>query len=234
MNPLRSVALAFASALVLTAGCDCGGPVRPTPCVSNDDCTVGTCIDGECTEVDASGLDGGGLDGGGIDAGTCETVVCGAVCCRGGERCAFATCVPVIGACASNDDCTGDSYCDAEGQCTPYGVPPTVTLDEDCERPIVVGEFLPAEQCRWSGGTSGTAYDAWNQVYSAPMVADFDLDDDRAVLAPSIVFSSFDGSSDGGVLRVIDGRTCTCLLYTSGVSMEDSPVYVLVSTLPAT
>jgi hypothetical protein len=40
------------------------------------------------------------------------------------------------------------------------------------------------------------------------MVADFNFDDDPTVLAPSIVFTSYTGSSNGGVLRVIDGRTC--------------------------
>lgn len=167
------------------------------------------CIDGACRTADA-GVDAAGMDVPGLDApdAACETLSCGGACCRAGERCASDTCVPTIGACATNDDCTGDSYCDAEGQCTPYGVPPDVVLDEDCARPIVIGEFTPAEQCRWSGGTSGTSFDAWNQVYSAPMVADFDLDDDRTVLAPSIVFASFSDVMQGGVLRVVDGRTC--------------------------
>src|SRR5258705_12677198 len=41
------------------------------------------------------------------------------------------------------------------------------------------------------------------------MVADFGLDDARSVLAPSIVFSSFASPpSNGGVLRILDGRTC--------------------------
>ena len=206
------IACAALAALISlpSAGCDCSGPPRPGTCANSSECEAGSCIDGVCVVTDGGGFDGGGLDGGSDGGGVaCDTLVCGGVCCRSTERCAAATCVPVIGDCTNNDDCTGDSYCDAEGQCTPYGVPPDVVLDEDCARPIEVGAFTPSEQCRWTGGTSGSAYDTWNQVYSAPMVADFDLDDDDAVLAPSIVFASFAGSATGGILRVIDGRSCT-------------------------
>ena len=62
-----------------------------------------------------------------------------------------------------------------------------VTRDDACARPISVGEFLPAEQCRWTGPEDDGPFSTWNQVYSAPLVADFDLDGDRSVLAPSIV-----------------------------------------------
>jgi len=212
-TPMKTPKLAgfvLAAVVFVGAGCDCGGPTRPDTCDTTADCEDGVCVDHMCIQGDAdAGLDAS-VDGGGVDASVaCDTVSCGGACCRVAERCASSTCVPVIGDCASNDDCTGDSYCDAEGECTPYGVPPDVTVDDGCTRPIEIGAFLPAEQCRWTGGSAGDAFDSWNQVYSAPMVADFNLDDDRAVLAPSIVFSSFDSSANGGVLRIVDGRTCT-------------------------
>ncbi len=113
-----------------------------------------------------------------------------------------------LGPCATNDDCAGDSYCDADGRCTPYGIPEDVTLDPACERTITIGDFAPDEQCRWTGPDASDPYPTWNQVYSAPHVADLDLDGDPAVLAPSIIVSAFDSSADGGILRILDGRTC--------------------------
>ena len=165
-------------------------------------------LDGRCVEGGADGgdVDGGPTDAGGADATTCETILCGTTCCQEGQRCVAETCVVDLGPCESNDDCAGDSYCDGEGRCTPYGVPPEVTVDEDCERPIEIGAFEPAEQCRWDG--TGAPEPSWANVYSAPMVADFDLDDDPTVLAPSIVFASFQSSRAGGILRIVDGRTC--------------------------
>lgn len=115
-------------------------------------------------------------------------------------------CVADLGPCSTNDDCAGDSYCD-DGTCTPYGVPPDVTSDPECQRDIEVGAFLPAEQCRWSG-EGPDEFSTWSAVYSTPTVADFDLDDDADVLAPSIVFGSFASSRTGSVLRILDGRTC--------------------------
>ena len=161
--------------------------------------------------MDTMSRDGGGGDVGPGDSGTpavCDVgASCGSECCRTGERCREEACVLDLGPCESNDDCAGDSYCEeSDLRCTPYGVPPAITNDPDCSRPIDIGEFDPAEQCRWDGTDSEMP--TWANVYSAPMVVDFDLDDDPDVLAPSIVFSSFDSSRDGGVLRIVDGRTC--------------------------
>ncbi len=213
------LALIFASSLALLAGCDCAGPATEPTCTSSSECTGGaTCVDRHCVGHDSgTGLDGstdaaGDAGDVGVDSSAaCDTgIVCAAACCAAGDRCAHETCVPDLGGCATNDDCTGDSYCDTDLRCTPYGVPPEVTVDEGCARPIAIGEFTPEEQCHWDASGDTDAFATWNQVYSAPMVVDFDLDDDRAVLAPSIVFSSFAASTmEGGVLRVLDGRTCT-------------------------
>jgi hypothetical protein len=144
------------------------------------------------------------------DAGSCD-VPCGGACCRETQRCAHATCVPDLGPCAADDDCAGDSYCDG-GRCTPYGVPPDVTHDPTCERPIEIGEFAPDEQCHWVAPPSGEPYEDWHEVYSTPVVADFDLDDDPSVLRPSIVVATWKDDttreSQGGILRILDGRTC--------------------------
>lgn len=194
--------------LSLVVACDCGD--GGDQCTSTSDCTgADVCIDGTCVEMTRA--DGGDDDAGGEDSGppaVCDLgTSCGSECCRMGERCREDACVLDLGPCATNDDCAGDSYCEESSmRCTPYGVPPTITNDPDCSRPIDIGEFEPAEQCRWDG--SDAAMPTWANVYSAPTVVDFDLDDDPDVLAPSIVFSSFASSRDGGVLRIVDGRTC--------------------------
>ncbi len=201
-------------ALVFVSGCDCAGAPVGGHCTSNGDCHGGqTCIDGTCAAPTDSGpgLDAATDTGSHIDTGaTCDSgVVCVGVCCGRAERCAHDVCVPTSPPCTTNDDCTGDTYCDTDMQCTPYGVPPDHTTDPDCARPIVIGEFAPSEQCHWDASGDTDAFATWNQVYSAPTVADFDLDGDRTVLAPSIVFASFSDVMAGGVLRVLDGRTCT-------------------------
>jgi hypothetical protein len=160
------------------------------------------------SDVDAADVDGG------VDApspSVCDSgVTCLGACCAEGERCAHDVCVPDLGTCATHDDCAGDSYCDTDMRCTPYGVPRAMTVDDACARPIEIGAFTPDEQCRWTGPPAGDPYVDWNQVYSAPTVADFDLDSDRAVLAPSIVFAGFAApTTNGGILRIVDGRTCT-------------------------
>jgi len=207
----------FAGLLLASLACGSNGGTSGS-CHTTADCPAGQfCVDSRCLGGDGGG-EGGDADvaddaaddaAGDGDAATCESgIVCGGTCCAANERCAFGGCVVDLGPCTSNDDCRGDSYCDPSGVCTPYGVPPDVTVDPDCERPIEIGEFAPAEQCRWTGPPDDGVLPAWRLVYSAPMVADFDLDGDRSVLAPSIVVTTFATSHEGGILRLFDGRTC--------------------------
>ncbi len=204
------LALSFSAALLAT-GCDCSG-TPSSQCSSDSDCPTGTCRDGVCVpRPDAGSMDADVGDDAGSDAGaSCDGgTVCEGACCAANQRCAYGGCVIDLGPCTSNDDCAGDSYCDDSMRCTPYGTPPSVTNDPSCERTIDIGDFTPDEQCRWVSPPAGDPFEAWKNVYSAPMVADFGLDDDEAVLAPSIVITTFSGTtSDGGILRVFDGRTC--------------------------
>ncbi|MFK7988458.1 MAG: FG-GAP-like repeat-containing protein [Sandaracinaceae bacterium] len=211
---MRRVFLLGCSVLVLYAtGCDCAGE-DPELCTSDGECPGERCVDGMCvpapdagTPMDAAPPIDAGRDAGQIEV--CDSgVTCEGECCGENRRCAYGACTIDFGPCETNDDCAGDSYCDADLRCTPYGTPPDVTRDEDCARPITVGDFTPDEQCRWEGPPSGDAFEDWRAVYSAPMVADFNLDDDDAVLAPSIVISTFAAASTGGILRLLDGRTC--------------------------
>jgi hypothetical protein len=139
-------------------------------------------------------------------------VSCAGQCCREGEFCALdTTCAPEQDPCQGNDDCWFDSYCH-EGTCIPYGTPPGVDHDEECENPIDIQSIVPAIQCRWTGPPAGDAHPDHVHVMSTPVVVDFDLDADPATLAPSIVFASFptvNAYHDPGVLRIINGADCT-------------------------
>lgn len=216
----------------LLAACDCSS-TTPDTCLNDDECAGGLCVDGACTEpVDASNLPDVMTDAG-ADASMdvtqadiqCPLVTCGDVCCAEGERCASFGCVIDLGECTGNDDCRGDSYCD-EGACTPYGMPPEITNDPECERELEVGAFEPAVQCAWTDpempSTGGSS------VYSAPLVADFNLNNDPDVLAPSLVFASFNFSSEGGSLRIVDGRSCETL-----VTLDDPADRLIYASNPA-
>jgi hypothetical protein len=71
-------------------------------------------------------------------------------------------------------------------------------------------------QCRWSEPPPGDAFPAHRNVLTTPLVVDFDLDDDRATVRPSIVFVTYDcddgacGAEPGcsAVIRIVDGQTC--------------------------
>ncbi|HJL16529.1 MAG TPA: VCBS repeat-containing protein [Sandaracinaceae bacterium LLY-WYZ-13_1] len=206
------------------AGCDCGGGTSE-PCTSDEACETGeVCVDGTCEP----GVDGGpGFDAGGgdPDAGDDDpdAGACGA--CPPPARCRFDTCVPDLGTCETNEDCPGDSYCSADGECLPYGVPPDVVNDPSCQRRDVLEDVLPVVQCEWAGPADDDVEPRSGAIYTAPIVADLNLDEDPGRLQPSIVTTTFhsDGSLGSGaswtrvgMLRIFDGRTCEEQLHFGG------------------
>jgi hypothetical protein len=155
---------------------------------------------------------GGGDSGLGGDGGfsSCEDGGC-----QQGAVCKYGLCVPDLGKCATNDDCPGDSYCDTDLTCVPYGVPPTKINDPTCAKPFSPGALNPTVQCEWSAPAAGDPTAAFVNVYSAPIVADLNLDLDKNKLQPSVILTTWaqvngpDGGNERiGVLRVFDGRTC--------------------------
>src|SRR5947208_3176567 len=68
------------------------------------------------------------LAGSGID-GFAE---CAAGMCPVTFACKHGYCVPSLGNCTSSNDCPGDSYCDSDSTCVPYGVPPDKINDPTC------------------------------------------------------------------------------------------------------
>ncbi|HHH31571.1 MAG TPA: hypothetical protein ENK57_24925, partial [Polyangiaceae bacterium] len=206
--------------LVPLTGCDCKGPEPAPACATDSECGADQrCQDGMCianprTDAGPGGDAGEPTDAGpaAVDAGCpATTVECGRQCCSDGEICRFDSCVSDLGPCDTSDDCWGDSYC-VDGRCVPYGVPADHTHDEMCTRSIDIEAIVPQVQCRWTGPPEGDARPGEIQVMATPVVVDLDLDADPATLAPSIVFASFPTAGSyrqPGVLRVIDGRSCT-------------------------
>ncbi len=231
------MALAVTTALG-TSACDCSGEVVGA-CTSRMDCGSGeSCVDGACRPsldagpsrdgalpdgqvLDAQAPDGGG---GGADAGPCGPS------CQAPARCRFGTCVPDLGSCATNDDCPGDSYCSGEGECLPYGVPPDVINDPECQRRDVLEDVVPQVQCEWTGPADGDPEPRSSRIYTAPIVADLNLDEDPGRLQPSVIvttwYSDSSLSSRIGMLRVFDGRTCEPQLTFGGPGDEaNRPAY---------
>ncbi|MBI2394299.1 MAG: hypothetical protein HYV09_32305 [Deltaproteobacteria bacterium] len=147
--------------------------------------------------------------GGSTDGATCGD----AGVCPSGTLCRYGTCIPVLGSCAMHDDCPGDSYCDADGICIPYGVPADKINDPSCKKTLDPGKVAPTVQCEWTDAPEGDTSRGYNLVYTAGYVADLNLDLDPDKLRPSIVMTTFAGSVGTGgrvgMLRVFDGRTCT-------------------------
>jgi hypothetical protein len=204
------------------------------PCQSPLVCST----EGRCVYPSDAGTQDGGLDAsvdaevqtdgespvdGWMDAGLCEPgeIECGDECCTAQEQCYNDTCIPDQGGCATDNECQEDSYCEG-GICVPYGSGPRGPFNPECTRLSVAGLFQPSLQCAWTAPPPGDPYPDHQQVLSTPMVVDFDFDDDPANVAPSIVvmtYNCLDGDSgypnpDGschGVVRVLDGETCTQL-----------------------
>ncbi|MBX3249718.1 MAG: hypothetical protein KF901_21250 [Myxococcales bacterium] len=232
MPRLRCVTGAALSALLILVACG-GSSGGGAACVTADDCEpTELCLDGTCrprATTDAGPLSDGSPDD--ADTSSCDPA------CGPGQLCRFDTCVPDLGPCATNDDCRGDSYCSADGECLPYGVPPDVINDPSCRRRDVLDEILPTLQCEW-GGPADPATDPEprsRRIYTAPLVADLNLNEDRGRPRPSIVVTTwYQDNTLGpdtqhrrrGMLRVFDGRTCEEQLNFGGPGDEENtPAY---------
>lgn len=184
--------------------------------------------------ADASAEEDGALppdeaDGGGIDGypscapdGTCPQ----------GALCRYGVCIPDRGSCESHGDCLGDSYCDPDpppktsGACVPYGVPPGKVNDESCQKLIDPGDVAPTVQCEWEDAAEGDPTRGYNRIYTAPLVADLNLDHDPNKLRPSIVVTTFGtGGNYPSMLRVFDGRTCTEQMRIGGPDDPDKTAH---------
>lgn len=156
---------------------------------------------------------GGGRDGG-VDGSVGGPPACNdGGTCTTGLSCKYNYCIPNLGACTTNDDCPGDSYCDTDSTCVPYGVPTDKIFDPDCQRGTTLPNVVPTTQCEWSAPPTGDPSTGFVNIYSTPVVAELNLDKDPLRIQPSIVVitfqTNFQSTGRRGLLRIFDGRTCT-------------------------
>lgn len=193
------------TSIVLGLAVACGssqGSSFPDPGLGADGGDGSTNVGPIFTGDGGPGSSSGDLDG---SLGTCDAG------CAKGARCKYGVCVPDLGTCTSNDTCPGDSYCDpSDGTCVPYGVPEGKINDPTCARSPSPGAVTPTVQCEWTGPAGGDPTADYTNVYTAPMVADLNLDGDPNKLQPSVVMTTFGFVNDEriGMIRVFDGRTC--------------------------
>ncbi|MCB9565914.1 MAG: VCBS repeat-containing protein [Myxococcales bacterium] len=157
--------------------------------------------------------------------------MCGDEICPGNFICKYDTCIPDLGSCNDYDDCPGDSYCDDDMQCIPYDVPPDKTNDPTCQKEDLPDGVTPVVQCEWKGPSdmNDPTYNS-HYVYTSPIIADLNLDDDPKKLQPSIIVTTWQtlGGSRLGTLRVFDGRTCEEQMRIGGAdenTSENRPGY---------
>jgi hypothetical protein len=177
----------------------------------------------DIVRADAAGDGGSAMDGELRDAvaGPCAN-------CQAPRRCVHDTCVPDLGSCLTNDDCPGDSYCDADNRCIPYGVPADRTNDPMCSRERSVEAIVPTVQCAWARAPMGDPTEPSALIYNSPMVADLNLDGTTRRIEPSILVTTFSSQAGPGILRVFSGRTCEEQMRVGvpqNPSRDDEPSY---------
>ncbi|MCK5800257.1 MAG: VCBS repeat-containing protein [Deltaproteobacteria bacterium] len=120
--------------------------------------------------------------------------------CPAGFVCHQGSCLLDGGACITDEDCLGDTYCDT-GRCLPYG-DKTKTFDPGCKGGGFTAEKFeaPVMKCTWEKAP----------VISAPVV--IDLDGDKS---PEIIFVRF----DTGGLVAIRGDTCKEVFSIAGAKL---------------
>ncbi|MEZ4380389.1 MAG: VCBS repeat-containing protein [Nannocystaceae bacterium] len=164
--------------------------------------------------------------------GTTEGDPCGG--CPGGFKCKYDVCIPDLGECETYDDCPGDSYCDPDGECIPYGVPPDVVNDPNCVKDDIPEGVTPVAQCEWNGvDDPNDATKGSTLIYTTPIIADLNLDKDPDKLQPSVIVTTWESKGSLGrigTLRVFDGRTCTEQLRAGGADEandDNRPAYAV-------
>ncbi len=136
--------------------------------------------------------------------------------------CKYDQCLPNLGPCESHDDCPGDAYCDADGQCIPYDTPDWVDQDSECLKPMPPDGVAPAVQCAWAGTEPGDPTAVSTHIYSMPVVADLNLNN-AEIPAPSIIVTTWHNPGEPGrlgMLRVFDGRTCEEQMRAGGLDVS--------------
>ncbi len=184
----------------------------------------------------------GDTSSGGVLTGT-ETSTTGDPACGGcppNFKCKYDVCIPDLGTCRTYDDCPGDSYCDMDGECIPYDVPPGVINDPDCKKDNIPEGITPVMQCEWNGTVKDPLTDKTaksTQIYTTPIVAELNLDKDPLKIQPSVIVTTWEtlgALGRIGTLRIFDGRTCGEQLRAGGADEADDanrPAYAVTWTV---
>lgn len=131
------------------------------------------------------------------------------------------------GPCGDDDDCSGDTYCCAEGClpdgetdgiCIPWGTGPKGMVNDECTGDVVIGLFEPSVQCEFSTPPAGDAYPGHVNVLTTPLIFDLPFDSGSAAEMVIVSYNFTDGGSEAGqgtnpayygVIRVLNGQDCT-------------------------
>ena len=228
-NPCETLADCGAGAVCIDGFCrtPSDGDIDAAVCERPLRCGELCCDPGQTCGSDRSccqpgDLCGGECCGGAFDkcvADTCvldcgDTAACGDVCCDGEDVCLLNLCTAPGAPCSGTFECPEGEYCEASiSRCLPR-----VTEGPECQYEPEAGDFELAVEWHWGGDSE--VLPEWDQVMSAPMVANLTDDNGDGNIdqndIPDVVFNSFHRSSPNrgpmeatyntdGVLRAISG-----------------------------
>jgi hypothetical protein len=145
--------------------------------------------------------------------------------CADGLLCIGETCVAPEGPCATDADCSGDTYCltdppgDGAPVCVAYGTDGRDT-NPMCQGQVTIGLFQADVQCEWAGPSPGDPFPDHKNVLTTPMVADLPHDSGAASEIIIVSYNFNDGGAAAGagsnalyygVIRILNGQTCAVL-----------------------
>lgn len=149
--------------------------------------------------------------------------------CPTGDKCVVGICQPPQGPCVSNAGCRFDAYCNAGGQCVPYGTAPeNRTADPACRVSLGEGVLAPEVKCAFLKAPTGDPFPAFLDVQTTPIVVNFNptnVLEGEARKPPSIVVPFTRGVANSytenrGVIRVLRGTDCTLEVNLLGVDID--------------
>jgi hypothetical protein len=177
---------------------------------------------GTDASVDGSTDDTGFFFDSGADGQSCDPP------CSPGSFCYANTCVQDQPACATDNDCQNDTYCDtATKKCLPYGVGGGKTSNPDCASIVPIGTFAPAVHCEFDKAPAGDPFPTYLNVLATVAVAPFGAGEKPSMVVP--FYGGVDGSSEqNGILRVLSGTDCSQVAQLGGTAA--SPTYVSASS----
>jgi len=204
---------------------------------------MAACSSGSNPRSGVGGFGGGAGVGGGAGGSGGVSRPCP---CPSGEVCVQDECLAERGACDSDDDCGGDTYCCAAGclsdpgdtpTCIAYGSGPRGNVNELCLGDITIGLFQADVQCEWTGPPPGDPFPDHVQVLTTPLVADLPFDSGVAKEIVIVTYNGLDGGSPAaegtdparfGVIRILNGQTCEQI-----ANLDDPENRVIAASPPA-